>query len=223
MIKLSKDEVRLFNKLQKEFISKKKRLIEIKDVFTKDQRVNDKVRYVVKIKNGKCIDKTRVCISMDEINRNQNKNGKRIVLLLESPHRSEYEINDNRIMPIGPAQGKKKAEAGGGIDEYLNKVFDNMRIIDGKYYIIISNPIQFQTSLGSLHKKGLNKDLRNLIWSNLWNNKEVRQDFIKRLNEYCPNYILNACTLQLTDRVNEELIQNKYKVITYIAYHPAVN
>lgn len=40
---------------------------------------------------------------------------KTIILLLESPHKSEYRIYNNTIIPIGPASGESKGEAGGAI------------------------------------------------------------------------------------------------------------
>lgn len=64
----------------------------------------------------------------------------KIVLLLESPHRDEY--CNNR--PCAPAMGT----TGRNLDRYLVCVLSKIEdeIVDGSM-VIISNPVQFQTSL----------------------------------------------------------------------------
>lgn len=123
-----------------------------------------------------------------------------IVLLLESPYKDEYQFR-NINCPIAPARGK----TGDNIHRCLDTVLSHIeaeRIVPG-YKVIISNPIQFQTSLHAIHGQSVRestgkwKRLRNYVWLNLWGDGEekyIKQCFLARLGRYYPKVIINACT-----------------------------
>ena len=111
-----------------------------------------------------------------------------IVFLLESPHKEEYK--DCR--PVAPAQGN----AGRKIDAYLGDLLCHLspNINDGSR-IIISNPIQYQTSLSMILKsQKINEEVRDKIWNHLWKTETIKNNFLCRVKKYKPSIIINACT-----------------------------
>ena len=128
-----------------------------------------------------------------------------IVLLLESPHRDEYQPG-NINSPIAPANGA----TGHNIDQCLGKVLSHINAqnpIEPGSHIIISNPIQFQTSLHAIHGKSSWSDsrwgtLRNHVWRKLWGDQHMQQCFRERLKSYKPSLIINACTAELKSHIN---------------------
>lgn len=132
-----------------------------------------------------------------------------IVLLLESPHKDEYQPG-NINCPIAPANGK----TGDNIDRCLSTVLRriNAELIEEELIeeelivpdcnVIISNPIQFQTSLHAIHGQGISsasrwKTLRDHVWRTLWDEEHIKQCFRDRLDTYNPSLIVNACTSDL--------------------------
>lgn len=133
--------------------------------------------------------------------------GRNIVLLLESPHKDEYEYNDDRI-------GRRKAPASGSsgrnINRYLHNVLSHINedSIVPHSHVIISNPVQFQASLHAIHRlsiKGWRKTLRDNVWRTLWDEPMIKQGFRHRLLTYRPSLIINACTASLKCLVSGEL------------------
>ena len=134
-----------------------------------------------------------------------------IVLLLESPHRDEYQPGKINC-PIAPASGI----TGHNIDRCLGTVLSEIRkshhragpdeaeLIELGCHVIISNPIQLQTSLHAIHGQSVQDSpwntLRNNVWKTLWSDEDghVKQCFLGRLNTYNPCLIINACTGDLT-------------------------
>ena len=118
-----------------------------------------------------------------------------LVILLESPHKSEYRLNciDR---PIAPAQGT----TGRNIRDHLVRIVRDCRYIRDKLVRetrgILANPIQFQTSLVSViripQKRG--KKIRDDVWSVLWGYDQIQAEFKSRLDCYRPDFIINACT-----------------------------
>ena len=186
-----------------------------KNYFSQSTKVNDNIRFGINVKSKTT--KKYLKTSNEPI----------IVLLLESPHTSEYIINNNILIPQRPANGMKLTETGGAIDKYLCKVIDQINrnniIIPNKYRICICNPVQYQASLGSIIGKKLIKSIRDSIWRQLWNNCCIKIDFRNRINGYNPSYILNACTSNLKNDVNSELCLLGLSNITIQLKHPAIN
>lgn len=132
----------------------------------------------------------------------QRREVRNIVLLLESPHSEEY--GESVMYPEAPARGR----TGRNIDQYLGTVLSRIQggFTEVDCHVIISNPIQFQTSLHAIHGQNLWDSkwttLRNKVWRALWHKLSIRQDFGERLNGYNPSVIINACTGSLKDDVH---------------------
>ena len=164
-----------------------------------------------------------------------------IVLLLESPHECEYEYIDKWIVCFSRPFTRPKAPASGrtgeNIDRCLGTVLERIRekhisaarlnAVDAvelaapERHIIISNPIQLQTSLHAIHGepiKGSGKTLRNNVWKTLWDEEHIKECFLARLTAYSPCLIINACTGKLTprgclNRTNELTIKHGLKCL----------
>ena len=149
----------------------------------------------------------------------QQRQIRNIVLLLESPHKDEYQPG-NINCPIAPANGA----TGDNIDRCLGTVLrqikgalinarlDEAEFIKPDSHVIISNPIQFQTSLYAIHGQSTWVSrwgmLRNNVWRTLWNEDHIQDCFLERLCTYNPSLIVNACTGALEKRVNDFIRDN---------------
>lgn len=186
--------------------------IKVEDITLNLSKVEDVYRYLV------FSDKTR--LYKKELERYMNifkksnykdrsaeddKEYKTIVLLLESPHSNEYDLNG---YAIAPAQG----ETGRLIDINLLSMLKDLSELDRnlflnetyKYKLIIANPIQYQTSLYMYNNnilKGEYKTLRNKCWRKTWEEKKIKDDFGERMKAYKPSLIINACTSDLQKKL----------------------
>lgn len=116
----------------------------------------------------------------------EQKKNKRIVIILESPHRNEYDINSK----LGyPALGKTGENINNNLETVINTKLKGKMELDQVYDIILMNAVQYQTSLGIDTKV-----FRDRIWLTLWIENNLRSDFIKRLKKYNPDIILNFCS-----------------------------
>ena len=137
---------------------------------------------------------------------------KRIVVILESPDREEY-FDNNLRKPRFPAQGK----TGNKIDEILNKrKFVEQLNKKQKYLVLIVNPVQYQAScIKFLSEVNLerNRSLTDKVFRILFNGKKGNQrcGFIKRLNNYKPNFIFNCCTKSLAGVVKTAIRESLEK------------
>ena len=121
-----------------------------------------------------------------------------IVLLLESPHKYEYNANPKR-----PALGT----TGTNIDILLWIVLRYIQIKTGLIEpgcdVVISNPIQFQTSLSAISEPKSYKNnwrtVRNNVFRTLLEQEHIKQCFRARLGCYYPKVIINACTGKLEE------------------------
>lgn len=144
-----------------------------------------------------------------------------IVIILESPHRDEY---DNDFNPIVPANGR----TGKIMKSKIEDIFKNLTDAEGsilkneEYRVIIVNPIPYQTSLYELYKERIVKGLRNEVWLACWNNiTNIKKDFSKTITDISPIVVLNCCTDFLKSQVTTELnAMNLKEVIRYKAQHP---
>lgn len=126
-----------------------------------------------------------------------------LVLLVESPHKSEY---DRRHRPRQPLNNKRTRQR---IEDYLPDVIlqaqrDLGRNFDG-CNVVLSNPVRFQASLHRLMDKrelrkqpkgcgGLQRDVRDETWLALFGTQEIKGDFKSRIALYEPALILLAPT-----------------------------
>ncbi len=147
-----------------------------------------------------------------------------IVLVLESPHKEEY---NKKFDPLGPAQGA----TGQHMERYLGKdILPEIEKImktslEGEYNLVICNPLQYQTSLYQLHKKPLTykaaKKLRDTVWKSLFEQEDLKEDFKKRLLLLKPEIIINGCTSSLSPAVqvfleNDFSEKAKKEYISYV-------
>ena len=143
----------------------------------------------------------------------------KIALILESPHKDEY---DQQFHPIRPANGKTGLK--------INSALVNRSMISKlnkkiSYEIYIINPVQFQASCyhwvgNSYCRNHTNKVFRALFNKNKGNQ---RNDFISRLNAYNPDIVFCCCTSNLKNIV-KNAIENSSAVSKpyYSDCHPSV-
>jgi len=179
----------------------------ISGVYSELKRVNDVYRYILQSKNGKLFIKKKFSNGIGNFNDqcSLKRANKSVVLVIESPHKDEYNKN---YSPIAPAQGA----TGLKIEKYfcgiINK-YKKIKLPTGNYDFIISNPVQFQTSLYHLHGVPLSSKntavsgVRDKIWKSIFP-YEIK-NFHSRISNYKPMIIINACTVKLKPLVNKEL------------------
>jgi hypothetical protein len=116
----------------------------------------------------------------------QNHLDKNIYIILESPHRLEYDASGN---PIAMMMGK----TGQLFFEYFAKYlsYSQMKLSDGVYNVICGNAVQYQTSCGL---NPINRELRDLNWREIYLEHGGKQDFKQRLFAIKPKYTINLCT-----------------------------
>ena len=153
---------------------------------------------------------------------NRNQHYKTIVIILESPHANEYE---NSCF-INPALGT----TGKNLQKYFGKLIKKLAKFEpylnsGQYRIILMESIQYQCSLGI---QPLNIEIRDLVFSEIWNLKKTKDDFRERLSSYHPDIILNLCTKGKTKKELRKLVQESIdslcknkKVKLYRGGHPS--
>ena len=164
------------------YVSVSGRNVIIDRMFDACMKVPDVYRY--KIENDGNLSVQRLCQDKDV---REECDLPTIVLLLESPHRDEYRNN----RPCAPAMGA----TGRNLDSHLCSVLSCIRhsIRNGSSRIILSNPVQFQTSLHMiLHE--MNREVRDAVWNALWCHPYIRSRFESRMRAYNPYIIINACT-----------------------------
>jgi len=128
-------------------------------------------------------DDFKIRTNLDEFERT---NSPLIIMILESPHTSEF----SGVTPI-PVAGNGNGDAGKAIRELFSEVFDiHNHLNDGEYNLIILNAVQYQCSLG----KGTTEH-RDKVFIECWNTF-ARNDFKKRLLSIYESgdIIINACT-----------------------------
>ena len=206
--------------------------VDIVDMFFHNNRVEDVDRYRIRLVQDRpfLIPHLKRKVS-PKTNRHNDlrprRCGNTLVVLLESPSIHEYDGAPNRR--IAPAQG----QTGCGILCHLGSFlcpeatqslndcgYLRSRIQDGTR-LVISNPIQFETSLlYAIHEDVLSESRRrtltNAVWKRLWDVPEIRRDFIQRLRNYNPSIIINSCTSKLSPLVCQYLAANGNINLPYI-------
>lgn len=124
--------------------------------------------------------------------------GARVVLLVvESPHTSEYRQG---FVPVGLLQGPSTRKR---LRKYLSKHLSAMGVPAGAT-VVVSNPVQWQASLGSLRPRQRPGQIRTVMWNELFN-VGWKANFQARVVEYGPKWILNACTAAVKGEVDAVL------------------
>lgn len=197
------------------------------DIFQNKHRVPDVWRYIVEVSNINIIpaDKTIPLSDFNDRPAADAKSTKNILLILESPHKSEYKHDKKNftLTPKAPAQGYTGRNIESFIGDILKKISD---LQNGSYNLIISNPIPYLCSLGIFTDK-LNTKVRDNVWNAIWNitNEQdeyvIREEFITRCKHYQPEYIINCCTANLKMNVTDCLLTHGFSNNLYTAHHPS--
>lgn len=208
---------------ESDYHSKEKDKIIINDKFFSDEKkVPDCIRHL-NTPFQKMVEKKHWNESSQPVPDKINSEGD-IVLILESPHVDEY---TDKFEPLCPANG----QTGILINKYFKKMFNEY----SNNTIILTNPIQLQTSLSYLYahtdKGKINRNnltnLKNIVWRRIWNAtlSNGSNDFKDRLNKYHPRIIINACTYSFKPHIRQIIKslenQNNIEKI-YEVYHPSV-
>lgn len=145
-------------------------------------------------------------INFIEINKpNCKKNIVKVALIVESPHKDEFDANFN---PRAPLNGKSGQRFSSKILSKLQQWFANSSFAPNTIFeICVINPVQIQTSLYHCLKTIINnvnpnmnnkvkfdRKMRNNVWKFLFNDCQLKNDFNKRILKYNPDYIINCCT-----------------------------
>lgn len=123
-----------------------------------------------------------------------NQNDFNIIIILESPHKDEYKTAFQH-----PALGT----TGNNLGKYFDGLLDCLDSVipQGKIcHVYLMNAVQYQCSLGFEPKV-----FRNVIFEDIWNNHNGKNDFLERLDRHYPNIILNLCT---NPNSLQKLVQN---------------
>ena len=241
------------HKFQPEHVDTSGNVVLVKDFFGDDNKIRDASRY--SIQEGVCRVRHngRDCICSDryiiphcnhtgeaiydcdifeqDLGQHLQQQPGSIVLLLESPHKDEY--GRNITVRKAPAAGRRGS--GGNIARCLDTVLMHIQIETGLImpgcHVVISNPVQFQTSLHAAlldeHRKELDNTLRDNVWRTLWDEPCIKQCFLTRLGRYHPKVIINACTGKLDQPkdlkrlVNDFVHANLPLVPLFAVAHPA--
>lgn len=155
-----------------------------------------------------------------------------LVLLLESPHKDEYDIYGN---PLRPANGR----TGTNINNLFAKQINNNNLIINTlqnniaYRVWIVNAIQYQTSgYNQLHNIRMYNQswriVRNNVFKALWNNEKkfhLQADLVHRLNQINASIVVNCVTGGKNKNglrmLVENGLQNHNLIPSALYYHPS--
>ena len=146
----------------------------------------------LKVKNGELIFNQAPRDSLEYLSdefvfsSKKNYHEKNIFVLLESPHRFEYNASNK---PIAMVMGKTGCNLFDLFTQALSK--SKMRIKAGLYNVILANVVQYQTSCGL---NPIDRKIRDLNWLDIYNNYGGEIDLKKRIFSVKPRYTINCCT-----------------------------
>lgn len=147
-----------------------------------------------------------------------------IVIILESPHKDEYDNKIDCLSPIAPAQGTTGDLIFKKFVQIIRNSAEILRLLDkNEYRVLLVNPIPYQTSLYFLHKQNLKSvysTLRDKVWIEQWERNEIHKTLFNNvLNKIKPSLILNCCTSKLTGYVSEEIKKTEFNA--FQIHHPS--
>ena len=156
-----------------------------------------------------------------------------LVLLLESPHKDEYDIYGN---PLRPANGRTGTNINNLFAKQINNNNLKINILQNNivYRVWIVNAIQYQTSgfnqlqvLGTIYNQSW-RIVRNNVFEALWNNETIfhlQEDLVGRLNQISASIIINCVTGGKNKNGLKMLVENVLKnhnlKSSALYYHPS--
>ena len=137
---------------------------------------------------------------------NQETVIKKIAVILESPHKDEYDAD---FVPIRPANGR----TGRNLEKKLslqNKILPHLEV-SNMYLVRLMNPVQYQASCAYFVKRSIRSET-DKVFRTLFSKKgfNLRDDFIERLQAFQPDIILNCCTYALGEGVVSTAINESH-------------
>ena len=148
------------------------------------------------------------------------KINKKLALVLESPHKNEY---DSNFIPLRPANGKTGNNintkiCGRNFINGLNPTFD--------YEVLIMNPIQLQCSCYywfKPHNIKCTSQNTQKVFRCLFNKHKgnLRNDFIYRLRSYHPCIVINCATYALKPVVKTAIFEALPQITYSTDIHPS--
>ena len=150
---------------------------------------------------------------------------KKMALIVESPHKSEFDSNFNPLAPLNGASGRKFAAH---ILTRLAAWFPTPTPSNDPIEITIVNPIQYQTSLyhflnglipydfqGTFGYPNIDPSLRDNVWRFLFEDCDLKSYFQQRISRGKYDYVMNCCTGQKSNSYTSlktfNLSRNAYK------------
>lgn len=138
-----------------------------------------------------------------------------IVIILESPHKSEY---DDSKKAIGPAQGLTGKLFYEKFDDLIQSSIIHSAISKSIHDVVLVNAVQYQCSLGMNLTKCANKCQKNINFSRCFIGGVKSNDLERRLEALNPFAVINLCTKPLCVQV--AAIADQFKNYT-CGTHPA--
>lgn len=214
-IELSEKEVNHFSS-KPPFLNKEAGEWKIEDSFFEEStKVPDVFRYILKyVKDNtwRFFDPKNEEVGEFSIDKDEkvisSKDSNSIILVLESPHKDEYEICENKLIPRSPASGASGMAIYKLFTSHVLPILINLGLElneENEYRFCIVNPVPYQTSLVKIHQKGLISSLRNKVWKVMY--PKLKDDFKERLKKYQPCVLLNGCTSDLKGVLKTEINQ----------------
>ncbi|NQY06234.1 MAG: hypothetical protein HRT68_08635 [Flavobacteriaceae bacterium] len=153
-------------------------------------------------------------IQMQELSfeRDPNVNYKKVLFILESPHRHEYNY-DKGFQTKMPLSGSLNT-----FRTSFNQLMTEITEEDSAYEVTLYNPVPYQTSLHYLFRKSVQERTRFNFWLHGWWNMKYHRDFDQYLERNAFDYYINAST-----RAYKSIISFKLSTLIateYQVYHP---
>lgn len=222
---LDKKEFELLRSTNSKFIElpiKDNKIIIKKSFFS--QQVPNKVRFklsFIKSKwhltkpNGEPLQ----AFSANEFDLDLETSSNNIFLILESPHKDEYDSNMNPHSPAMKSTGNFMYLY--FISKILPRLYKNGLVLDTKktYNMCLINPVPYQTSLYYITEKKINPELRDKIWEKIFFVTE--KQFINDIKKFTPSILINCCTGNMKKNVQRTLNTLNLKAQIQITDHPS--
>lgn len=147
----------------------------------------------------------------------QKKKGveyKRVLFILESPHRHEYDY-ENNFSPRMPLYGNLNTFQ----NQFEALMFELTENQGQAYEVVLYNPVPFQTSLHYLLRRNVKEQTRFNFWLYGWWELKYHREFDRYLSQHKFDYYLNASTRMYKSIIScklSNIINTEYQV-----YHPS--
>lgn len=132
------------------------------------------------------VDRNLFCPILSSYENLKDWNLPTIAIVLESPHKFEYDDNG---LPIGPARGP----TGVNIGSCLIKHLKGFSLEADQYKVLLVEAISYQCSNGLPVDQDEKPKKKDILFERIWN-LGGQTDFEKRIRLYKPEIVINSCT-----------------------------